>query len=93
MGHAVVGIGVAPVVDADACRAGLDPDWKGCFPLFQLSILCKICAILSKFRKFPGCETALSLANQKDEGGGKMATPTGLEPESSPSFTCVITDI
>ena len=25
---------------------------------------------------------ALSLANQKDEGEGKVATPTGLEPVS-----------
>ena len=66
---------------------------KPVFGIRQVSILCKICAILSKSKKFPGCETALSLANQKDEGGGKMATPTGLEPESSPSFTCVITDI
>ena len=34
-----------------------------------------------------GCETALSLANQKDEEGGKMATPTGLELASKASET------
>ena len=82
MGDAIVGEGVAPVVDAHGCRAGSDPDWEGCFPLLQCSILCKICANSSKRTCVPKTKIALSLANQKDEGRGEVATPTGLEPVS-----------